>query len=202
MDLFNGMDWGAYNSFRYAANRLPELTEGMRWGSGLGSYTAVGVVLVLGVVFSPQAAHMRMAGAVIVTSLLGYVIIKGATSLTQRPRPADAENILGAGAAYTSFPSRGVFLAAFAWLMLALAFEGRLKNRAARVGVYALAAAAIVVVCVSQLWLGLHWVTDVLAGLAGGVGLALLGRWGAQIRGIRTTSSRGLESCDSPQASG
>ncbi len=55
MDLFNGMDWGAYNSFRYAAARLPELTEWMRWGSGLGSYTAVGVLLVLAVAFSPRA---------------------------------------------------------------------------------------------------------------------------------------------------
>ncbi len=145
---------------------------------------------------------MRMAGAVIVTSFLGYLIIKGVTGLAQRPRPADAENVLGAGAVYTSFPSRGVFLAAFAWLMVALALEGRLKARSVRVGVYALAAAAIVVVCVSQLWLGLHWVTDVLAGLTGGVGLGLLGRWVIQTRGIRRTSSRGLESWDKPQAAG
>ena len=172
MDLFNGMDWGAYNSFRYAANRLPEVNQSMRLISGLGSLAVNLVLLVIAVLIMPQsraALGWRVPSSV--TFLLGVLINEGVNGLAHRLRPADAENVLGADPMYSSFPSRGVLMAAFAWLMLALALERRFARRAMRVMIYAVAALAIVLVCVSQLWLGLHWVSDVLAGLAGGLGL-------------------------------
>jgi undecaprenyl-diphosphatase len=186
MDLFNGMDWGAYNSFRYAANRLPEVNDLMRLISGLGSLAVNLVVLVSAVLIMPQSRRTRLACAVVMTFLLGAFINEGVNGLTHRSRPSDAENVLRADAMYSSFPSRGVMMAAFAWLMLALALERRFARRAIRVMIYAVAALAIVLVCVSQLWLGLHWVSDVLAGLAGGLGLALIGRWAAEPAGFGT----------------
>ena len=181
MELFKGMDWGAYYAFRYEANRLPSLTELMEAGNWLGTYLAVAILLVAALILAPQPGRRRMAFVVVVTFLVGCLLVEGVNAATQRPRPADAENVVGAEAMFSSFPARAVFLAAFAWLMLAQALERRCHGKGMRAAVYGIAILGMVFVCISQLWFGLHWVTDVLAGLAGGVGLGLIARWGATV---------------------
>ena len=69
--------------------------------------------------------------------------------------------------------------------MLASASARRTPRASCRMAVNVAAALGIVFVCVSELWLGLHFVTDVLAGLAGGIGLGLLARWAALEPGPR-----------------
>ena len=202
MDLFNGMDWGAYNTFRYSANRMPELTRLLELVSWLGTYAAGGVLLLLAVTCTRQPRRLRMAWVAGLTFLIGFIIIEGTNRVTLRARPADAEDLVGRGAMLSSFPSRGAFLAAFAWPMLALALERSLARRSLRIAIHVLAALAVGLVCFSQLWLGLNWVSDVLAGLAGGAGLALIGRWWTDSRGIRSNSSPGLPEPNVPQAAG
>jgi undecaprenyl-diphosphatase len=175
MDLFEGLDWGTYYFFRFQANRLPDLNSLMQVGDWIGSYLGVAILLAASVAITPRR---RMALVVVITFLLGSLLVEGVKVATQRPRPPDAQNILGA-LELSSFPSRAVFLAAFAWLILAMAVERRTERSGYRIAVYACAGLGIVFVCVSELWLGLHFVTDVLAGLAGGIGLALVARWAA-----------------------
>ena len=174
MDLFNGMDWGAYNAFRETARQMPRADQLMRLGTELGSLAVIAVVLVAAVLVCPSPRRARMAIAVVVTFIFGYLLVAGIGELTHRPRPGDAENTLGSAALVSSFPSRDAFLTAFAWLMLATGVHHRFPRRTLGVIIYLGAAVLIAFVCFADLWLGLHWVTDVLAGLAGGIGLALV----------------------------
>jgi undecaprenyl-diphosphatase len=179
MDLFEGLDWGTYYFFRFQANSAPHLQGLMQIGDLIGSYLGAVVLLPLAVAATRQSGRWRMALVVVAAFFFGGMLVEGTKVATQRPRPLDAQNILGTPEMSSSFPSRAVFLAAFAWLILAAALERRTTRKSFRIAIYLAAAPGIVFVCVSELWLGLHFVTDVLAGLAGGIGLALVARWAA-----------------------
>jgi undecaprenyl-diphosphatase len=177
MDLFEGLDWGTYYFFRFQANSAPGWHDLMRIGDWLGSYLGAALVLAGAVVVTRRPGRWRTALVVVSAFLFGGMLVEGLKLATQRPRPPDAQNMLATTEPSPSFPSRAVFLAAFAWFMLGSAFERRAPSTSLRVAMYLAATLSIVFVCVSQLWLGLHFVTDVLAALAGGIGLALLARW-------------------------
>jgi undecaprenyl-diphosphatase len=179
MDLFRGLDWGTYNTFQFMAKHSPGLQSYMEAGDWLGSYVGVAILLALTVLVFVRQKQWRAALAIVATFVLGIILVEGVKLATHRPRPPDAQNILASAEFSPSFPSRAVFLAAFAWLMLATALERWTRNKKYRIAIYVVAALGIVFVCVSVLWLGLHFLTDVLAGLAGGLGLALVARWAA-----------------------
>lgn len=179
MDMFDGLDWGTYYFFRFQANQAPALAQFMQVGSWLGSYVGDLIILVLALAATPPLWRRRMALVVVAGFLAGEAIVEGVKAATQRPRPPDAQNILGSNDTSSSFPNRAVFLAAFGCLMAALALERRSAHSRWRVGFYVVAALVIIFVCVSELWLGLAFVTDILAALAGGIGLALIARWAA-----------------------
>lgn len=177
MDMFDGLDWGTYYFFRFQANHAPALQTFMQLGSWVGSTIGVVIVLVLATAMTPLPWRRRVALVLLVSFLIGGVLVEGVKAVTQRPRPPDAQNILGGAELSSSFPNRAVFLAAFGWLMLAQALERRTMSHRLRVGIYVAAALLIIFVCVSELWLGLGFVTDVLAALAGGIALAGTARW-------------------------
>jgi membrane-associated phospholipid phosphatase len=179
MDLLEGLDWGTYYFFRFQANKAPGWKNAMEFGDHIGSYLAVAGVIALIVALSLYAGQWRMAMAAIIGLLVSAALVEGLRLATQRPRPPDAQNLLASAELTHGFPSRAVFLTAFAWLMLAAALERCPLHKAYRSAAYLIASLVIVVVSVSQLWLGLHFVTDILAGLSGGIGLALVARWAA-----------------------
>ncbi len=169
MDFLEGrLDWAAYSTFQFFAKGAPELTGIMRVGDLLGSYFAVGVILVIAVMLAPRPWRWRTALALVSGFLLGAMLVEGTKVATDRPRPPDAQNTLGIEGMSPSFPSRPVFLSAFALNLLAYSLERRTHHRGLRVAIYTGATLAIIFVCLSELWLGLSFVTDVLAGLAGG----------------------------------
>jgi undecaprenyl-diphosphatase len=178
-NLFEGLDWGTYYFFRFQANRAPALHDLMRVGDWLGSYLGAALILVAAVAITPHPGKWRMALVIVPAFLFAPLLVEGAKRATRRPRPPDAQNILGAIETSPSFPSRAVFLSAFAWIMLSSGLERRTPRTGYGLAIRAAAGLGIVFVCVSELWLGLHFVTDVLAGLAGGVGLGLSARWAA-----------------------
>jgi undecaprenyl-diphosphatase len=178
MDIFDGMDWGAYATFQVQAKNAPAfLGPLMQFGDFTGSYLGAAILLALAVVATPYSWRRRMAIVILVTFLFGALLVEGVKEATLRTRPPDSQNFLGSAEVSPSFPSRPVFLAAYAWLMLALAWEYRSQRQSERIAIYGVASLGIVFVCISELWLSLNFVTDVLAGLAGGLGLALLARW-------------------------
>jgi undecaprenyl-diphosphatase len=179
MDPFEGLDWGTYYFFRFQANRAPDLQGLMQFGEWLGSYVATALVLAAAIVATPRTDRWRTAAALVIAFFVGAMLIEGLRLVIPRQRPPDAQNVLETSEMLAGFPSRAAFLTAFAWLVLAAALGRWNGGKAFRVAMNVAAAAVIVFVCLSQLWLGLHFVTDVLAGLAGGIGLALLASWAA-----------------------
>jgi undecaprenyl-diphosphatase len=185
MDPFEGLDWGTYYFFRFQANRAPDLQGLMQFGEWLGSYLATAIVLAAAIIATPRAVRWRTAAVIVLAFFAGALLVEGVKLAVARQRPPDAQNVLESSEMSAGFPSRAAFLTAFAWLVLAAAL-GRWNGRKAfRVAMHLAAAAGIVFVCLSQLWLGMHFVTDVLAGLAGGIGLALLASWAALEPGTR-----------------
>jgi undecaprenyl-diphosphatase len=106
-------------------------------------------------------------------AFLGSVVLYTlAKQLVARPRPPAAELITRAGG--LAFPSGHSTQAIVTWGMLAVVL---LAGRSRRVRVFLLSAAAFVVLLVgaSRVYLGAHWLTDVLGGYAlGGAWLALI----------------------------
>jgi undecaprenyl-diphosphatase len=180
MDWSRQMDEGANAFFHFEAkNAAAFMSSLMQSGDWIGGYAGAAIILLAAIAVAPRQARWRLAVAVLTTFLLGTALLEGVRLGVARPRPPGAQDVLGTAAPSPSFPSRAVFLATFAWALLAMTWARRVQRIACRIFVALAAGLVIVFVCLSQLWLSLHYVTDVLAGLAGGLGLALVARWAA-----------------------
>lgn len=156
------------------SHREAWLTALMKSVTWLGSIAVlIPVVVMLGGYFLIRKKHSWPAIGLI-TALVGavalYHIVK---RVVERPRPPLADSV-GYHFSGWSFPSGHATQATAVWGMLALvlAAQGSVRSKA-----LVLAAAAIVIASVgaSRLYLGAHWLTDVLGGLAlGGLWLCVI----------------------------
>jgi undecaprenyl-diphosphatase len=153
-------------------HRSSALTSAMRIVTWLGSAAVLyPATLVLALYWWRRERDWR-AGAMLAASLAGSTALYNLFKrIIERPRPP-AKDALGT---YThwSFPSGHATqcLAFFAMLLVLACLAGR-----ARLRLWVIAAAAVVlVVGASRIYLGAHWFTDVLGGYAlGGAWVALL----------------------------
>jgi undecaprenyl-diphosphatase len=126
---------------------------------------AVGCCLLL------ARAGMRREALAVALSLGGAMLIADVVKLlTSRPRPA-VEHLQAVGG--SSFPSAHTMQASAFWLALALTLRARTARR--RVLWLAIGGAVLValVVAWSRVYLGVHYPSDVVAGLVLGCGWAL-----------------------------
>jgi membrane-associated phospholipid phosphatase len=120
--------------------------------------------------FERRAGWLMLIGSI--SSLLDN-IIKLVIS-RQRP-PADLVHILSPATGF-SYPSgHAVF---FTWMsfMLAVAIAPRIRP-SFRPALWILAAAVIVLTCISRVWAGDHWPSDVLGGVLLGIGWSAFVLW-------------------------
>jgi membrane protein DedA with SNARE-associated domain/membrane-associated phospholipid phosphatase len=110
----------------------------------------------------------RAAVAVWVTYLGAIALYALAKPLVDRPRPLTADLI--GHATGPSFPSGHAAQALAAWTVLAVVLTAG-RSRRTRLSALAVAALVVLVVGTSRVYLGAHWLTDVLAGYA------LTGTW-------------------------
>lgn len=157
-------EWGSDNAAGWSTTVLDALTD-------LGG-TVVLVVVVVAVSAYDYWRH-RNANVVLflVVVLLGVVILNNALKLiVDRPRP-DVLHLVGTSG--SSFPSGHSASAAAAWFAVALVV-GRHWSRRGRAIAAAVAAVVAVAVAASRALLGVHWLTDVVAGVMVGWGWFLL----------------------------
>ena len=169
----------------FVRHREHWLTTLMKVASALGSAAVlIPLVIVVGAVWwwrrgTPRALAL-LAGALVGSELLFQVL----KELVGRPRPPVFDAVQHfAGKA---FPSGHATAAAATWCALACLAAGAASRWSRKVLCWALAVAVVTLVGVSRLYLGAHWLTDVLGGFAlGGLWLGAILLAEAGVRGRR-----------------
>jgi undecaprenyl-diphosphatase len=151
-------DWGPEHASSSAASVMKAIT---RLGA---TYVLIGIMIVIGVI---DWARRRQWTTLwfLLTGGLGVVLINNALKLLiMRDRPP-VEHLVGS--AGSSFPSGHSAAAAACWMAIALV-AGRWLPRPVRPWLSIVAVGLAVLVGASRALLGVHWLTDVAAGLVVG----------------------------------
>jgi len=140
------------------------------------SYGALGA-LVLAVLGTFLLRGVRPAVFLLAVAILGVLLRTGLKLVIARPRPPDElVRIMGENDGY-SFPSGHVMF--YVVLLGALYFlltSPRLSSRTIRL-VQAVIAVALVITGISRIYLGVHWLSDVVAGYVFGAVLVVVAAW-------------------------
>jgi undecaprenyl-diphosphatase len=161
---------------RMAANvadrvRFEALTEVAKLATHLGSFPLTTVLLLLTAMWAALRRHWIDAVALVVGQALAIVAVHVAKAAYGRPRPEDGL----VEAALAAYPS-GHSLYAVTLLACATVLARAGSSWAARSAVVALAVAAVVLVGLTRIYLRVHFLTDVLGGIALGLAIwALVG---------------------------
>ena len=174
VDMFKEVDGGGYEFFQYLTKQNPALLDPMQLGTWISSYIGVGLALLLAVLLYVLHGRTRAAQVSLAAFLFAVVLVEVLRHLVGARRPGNAEAFVDADEMTRSFPARGVFLFSLCGVLLLFAAWGALSSTWKRVLVSANIVALILGVAFSQLVLQLHYVTDVIGGLFGGLALALL----------------------------
>lgn len=148
--------WGATNATSTSTNVL-------RWVSQLGGTPAMIAVPLLVIATQRKRAPLKALFALFLTTVLGQVFIVNVTkAVVDRPRP-NIHQLTGFSGA--SFPS-GHAAASAAMFAAAALVLGRGRGEAARAWLAGGAVAIAAGVATTRVFLGVHWLTDVIAGVA------------------------------------
>ncbi len=182
MDPIQGLDWGTYYWFLTQRNSGFSLEPVMEGLNALGNELVLAAVALatLGLLLkqgNTRRAGLHRAGIFLASIVLSLGVILAVKFLVHRPRPADADvaGLLAPTAGSPSFPCEAAFLSSLVLTVLALVVAARCSAAWRRWAIYAEAFVLVMAIGASQLYLGLHFLTDVLAGWAGGTMLALAG---------------------------
>jgi len=182
----------------FVRHREPWLTTMMKAISALGSSAfVVALVVVVGGAWWWRR-RTRWPLALCSAAYLGAeVLSRVVKELVGRPRPPVFDAVQRfAGHA---FPSGHATVAAAGWFALACVAAGVTSRWSRKVLAWALAVAVVALVGVSRLYLGAHWLTDVLGGWAlGGIWLAAVL---LAAGGVRERRAREVERAE-PEAQG
>ena len=164
--------------------------EAMRDITGLGGFTVVTLVTVVAVLAFLIHGRRRHAMVLAGTVLLAELSSDIAKTVYARPRPDLVPH--GSYVYSASFPSGHSTMSAATYLTLAVLIASLEPNRGTKAMVFVLAAAMIVSIGASRVYLGVHWPSDVLAGWCLGAAWALAA-WSVLRRLTRrpTVGSRG-----------
>lgn len=140
--------------------------------TSLGSTTVL-IFLSL-VVIGFLLLHGRRAAALVVLASCGggTALSNGFKAIFQRARPEADFRAIEVG--QTSFPSGHALISAVAYLTLGAILARELQDRRSKLYVQGLAVFLVLVIGLSRVYLGVHWMTDVLAGWCLGAAWATL----------------------------
>lgn len=153
------LDW-------FVEQREPWLDTVMQVVTVLGaSVLLIPLVVVVGARCCYRNGATRPFALLAVTYGGAHLASQALKVLFGRPRPVGV-----AIGEYSSsaFPSGHATQAAAVWLMLAVVTAAGAPSSRRRMGVWAAAVSIVAVVGISRLYLGVHWLTDVLGGWAVG----------------------------------
>ncbi len=142
----------------------------------LGDWQFLLVVVLAVVAFLLIRRRPRTALILAAAALAAFPLSEGVKVLVGRPRPEVPWRLIALPSSY-SFPSGHSLESMTVYGALALTLGRRLRGRRFRVMALALCVALPLLIGFSRVYLGVHYPTDVLAGWAAGLALALLAGW-------------------------
>jgi membrane-associated phospholipid phosphatase len=175
-------DWGSHNATSWSTNVLDALTNlgGTRYLAVIGCVIAI----------YDYVRHRNASVVLFVfVVLVGVVVINnGLKLIVDRERPPVPHLV---GTSGSSFPSGHSAAAAAAWFAFALVLSRR-WSRTGRATAAAVAAVVTIAVATSRALLGVHWLTDVVAGVTVGWGWFFLAAlaFGGRIQRIGEPAER------------
>ena len=179
MNPIDGLDSGTDYFFHFQRDLGPWkeiLTPFMRSANLLGGMLAQALLAlaILGLLL--YLGRKRQAGILGIIIFLAVVLGEGLKWLVGANRPPDAEKFLGPKMS-PSFPNVSALLTGMLLLILAMSLSTIIQRRFLRYLIYGVCLLLVLLIGASQLYLGLHFLTDLLAGWTAGVLLALVWSW-------------------------
>jgi len=153
------------------SHQNPVLQSAMLEITALGTGTVVAMIVFIAGLFLWLNQHKHSAILLIVATLGGMVLDNVLKIGFDRPRPQIFK--WGTYAVSSSFPSGHAMSSVIVYGTVAYLAARLQRNLASRVATMVLAAFIIVLICCSRLYLGVHFPSDVLAGVV--IGLAWAG---------------------------
>jgi undecaprenyl-diphosphatase len=153
-------------------HRSGRLTPAMVEISNLGGTLGMAVLAAIGIAVLLWRRRYRDALVVLVAAVVAGVLVDGLKNFYARPRPPAATQLVPEQT--FALPSGHALGSVVVVGVLAVVVIRTLRSTAHRILVLGAATAVVVAIGVSRLYLGVHWLTDVLAGWAlGGAWLAV-----------------------------
>jgi undecaprenyl-diphosphatase len=145
-----------------------ETIDLLKWLTQLGSTTVISAALILTAIIDYLRRRSKEVFLFVAAIGLGQLALANVLKvIVRRDRPPDLQHLVVVHG--YSFPSGHATAAASVWLAIALVF-GRDRSRLTRALLAGAAALIAISVATSRALLGVHWLTDVIAGLALGWG--------------------------------
>jgi undecaprenyl-diphosphatase len=158
----------AVHLVRFAKDR-PWLASALRIVSFLGKPITLGIAVAIAAAFVARRGRVRLALYLVVTAIGGGLVDSGVKILVNRPRPDIPDPLIYASG--KSFPSGHAMSATVTYGALLLVFLPILSRRA-RVAAFVGTGLLILLIGLSRLLLGVHFISDILGGYV--LGLAWL----------------------------
>ena len=154
--------------------------------TALGSFPAVALAVLATSAWAMARGRRAEAGALVAGFLLTWLAVRIAKAAIDRPRP-DVALYEAAGSAYPS----GHAAQAVAWIACAVVLVRGGHRLATRSAAVAAAVAVALAVAVTRVYLRVHYVSDVIGGLALGTGIfAAVGILSVAVPFVRQNAAR------------
>lgn len=148
-------------------HRTTALTELFRTVTAFGSFVAILAAVAIVAALLVGRRRADLATVLLVSSAGTWLTVNGLKLLVRRPRPPEVLRL--AHASGWSFPSGHAGNAAATYLAIGVVAALVLPRRWERVAAVACGAVVTMLIGISRVYLGVHWLTDVLAGWFVGV---------------------------------
>lgn len=182
MDVFRGVDHGSTYWFDHLAKTNEHLLPVFSTGCFLSSPWVAAFFLGLAVWLLTREQQVRTGLILAFCFILGAFLVEGLSLLIRRPPSSFGTNWLkhpgffavNLQNSYSTFPSASMFLSTFVWASLFFLSRKLNWHSAAAFGVALLGMAIVFGGFMCHLLLSQHYLSDLLAGLVGGAGLAFV----------------------------
>ena len=175
MERLASIDLGAH--FFFQSLRRPWLDPLMKGLTHVGDSYVVIAVGLLAVIALLAAKRPWTAVAILLSGCLGITISESVKKLVDRQRPPDVTNAVVPKPSSPSFPSGHALGSTAVYGAIGLGASQLMRSRGTRRLVIALGFLLPFLIGVTRLYLGVHFVFDVVGGWTAGVACVLLGHW-------------------------